>query len=126
MPHIPERIRQAWKEHIGPMVFATSNQQGEPNVVYVNSVYLHGEDAFLIADNKFDKTRHNILMGNPRGALLFICEDKRAYQVKGRLEYHLEGEAFLAMLAQTPNRLSRIAAVLLRVEACFSGAEKIE
>lgn len=126
MIQIPERIRQAWKDHVDPMVFATSNEQGEPNAVYVKCVTPYGDDAFLIADNKFAKTRHNILEGKPSGSLLFICEDNTAYQIKGRLDYHTEGEVFQAMLARTPDRFARHAAVLLRVDACFCGAEKIE
>jgi len=126
MMHIPERIHQAWETHVGPVVLTTSNEQGGPNAVYVKCVTLYGDDAFLIADNKFDKTRHNILKGNPSGSLLFICEDNTAYQIKGCLEYHTEGEVFQAMLARTPNRFARHAAVLLRVDACFCGAEKIE
>ena len=126
MTRIPERIRQAWDNQEGPMVFATSNEQGEPNAVYVKCVTPYGDNAFLIADNKFDKTRHNILKGNPKGSLLFICKDSTAYQIKGCLECYTEGEVFRAMLARTPDRFARHAAVLLQVEACFCGAEKIE
>ncbi|MBK8793807.1 MAG: pyridoxamine 5'-phosphate oxidase family protein [Holophaga sp.] len=108
------------------MVFATSNEEGEPNAVYVKCVNFYGDDAILIADNKFYKTRQNILTGNAKGSLLFLCPENKAYQIKGRLEYHTEGEAFQAMLAWTPDRFARNAAVLLRVEACFCGAEEIE
>lgn len=126
MARIPFRIRQAWETRSDLMIFATADASGEPNVVYVKCVYPFGDDAFLIADNKFDKTRRNILEGHPCGSLLFICEDHAAYQIKGRLEYHLEGEAFQSMLAQTPDRFARHAAVLLRVESCFCGAERVE
>ncbi len=126
MTGIPERIRQAWEDHADLMVFATSSEEGEPNAVYVKCVSLYGDDAFLIADNKFAKTRHNILQGHARGSLLFICPDHAAYQIKGRLEYHQDGEVFRAMLERTPERFARHAGVLLRVESCFCGAERIE
>jgi len=126
MTRIPERIRQAWNDHEGPMVFATSNEQGEPNAVYVMSINLFGDDAVLIADNKFDKTRQNILTGGAKGSVLFLCPENMAYQIKGRLEYHTEGEVFQAMLAMTPDHFARNAAVLMRVEACFCGAEEVE
>jgi uncharacterized protein len=125
MTQIPERIRQAWKDHLDLMIFATSDEHGEPNAVYVKCVTPYGDDAFLIADNKFDKTRHNILQGCATGSLLFICPDHAAYQIKGRLEYHTEGEVYQAMLERTPDRFARHAGVLLRVEACYSGAERI-
>ncbi len=125
MAVIPERIRQAWEEVDGPWVFVTSDEHGVPNAVYVKSISIFENECIVIADNKFHKTRHNLLDGCKTGSVLFLCRDGKAYQLKGRLEYHKEGREFDAMKQKNPSHHPGYAAAVLRVEACYCGSELI-
>lgn len=124
MVAIPQEVRQAWEEREGPIVLGTVSPEGIPNIIYAGAVSLHGDDRVVIADNYFDKTRRNLL-DNRRGAVLFINKDKKAYQLKGTLEYHTEGEIFQDMKSWNPKEHPGHAAAVLRVEEIFCGAERI-
>ncbi len=117
-------IDAAWEKHSGPVVFATADAQGTPNAVYVTCVRKQGPGRFVIADNFFSKTRANIA-GGCRGALLFITEEGKSFQVKGRLSVHKEGEVFAAMKSWVDPKLPGVAAVVLEVEEGYSGAERL-
>jgi predicted pyridoxine 5'-phosphate oxidase superfamily flavin-nucleotide-binding protein len=78
----------------------------------------------LIADNYFDKTKKNILAGS-KGSILFITKDGTAYQAKGSIKYHREGEIFNDMKTWNPEKHLGHAAVALKVEEIYSGAEKL-
>ena len=82
MTSLPQSIRQAWEDHDGPAILATVNEEGLPNIIYVICVAVFGDDRFVIADNYFDKTRKNVLLGG-NGSLLFRDKQGKAYQVKG-------------------------------------------
>ena len=124
MVSLPERVRQAWADRDGPAILATVSPEGIPNIVYVASVSIFGEDRFVIADNYFDKTRRNI-EATGRGALLFLTKERKSYQVKGVFEYYTSGPIFNQMKAVNPPKHPGHAAVALRVEEIYSGAEKI-
>jgi hypothetical protein len=78
----------------------------------------------VVADNYFDKTRKNILDGST-GLVLFISKDKKAYQVKGSLEYHKDGKFFEFMKSWNPEQHPGHAAAVLIPEKAYSGAQKI-
>ena len=78
----------------------------------------------VIADNYLDKTKKNILSGST-GSVLFITKDGKAYQAKGTIEYHREGEIFDDMKTWNPEKHPGRAAVALKVEEVYSGAEKV-
>jgi len=85
---------------------------------------MHGKQRFVVADNYFHKTRMNLLAGS-KGALLFCDKDGKAYQVKGSLEYHTDGEIFDEMKSWNPSRHPGHAAAALVVEQVFCGAEQL-
>ncbi len=124
MPNLPEEVSQAWNQREGPVVLTTVDAAGEPNAIYASSVSKYAEDKLLIADNYFDKTRRNILNGS-RGALVFITKDKKAYQIKGRLERLTSGPMFDDMKKWNPSRLPGHAVAVLYVEAVYQGAKKM-
>lgn len=121
---IPETVKQAWTNREGPVVLATVNTEGHPNIIYATCVNLHGDERIVIADNYFDKTRTNIKAGS-RGAVLFITGDNKAYQLKGTLEYHTSGPVFDEMKSWNPPTHPGHAAAALVVDEAFSGAERI-
>ncbi|RLB67382.1 MAG: pyridoxamine 5'-phosphate oxidase family protein [Deltaproteobacteria bacterium] len=124
MSMLPEVVSKAWDDRKGPVVFTTVDQDGVPNAIYVTCVAKFGEDRLVVADNYFDKTRKNILSGS-RGSMLFITDEDKSYQVKGRIEYHKEGDIFTEMKKWNPTKHPGHAAVALVVEEVYSGAEKL-
>lgn len=124
MTTLPKMIRDAWEDREGPIVLATVNKTGVPNIIYASCVGIFGEDKLVVADNYFDKTRANIQNGC-KGALLFITKESKAYQMKGTLEYYTEGEIFDDMKKWNPEKNPGHAAAALVVEEVYSGAEKL-
>ena len=124
MKALPESVHQAWEDRDGPVILATVSPDGIPNIIYATCVGAFGDDRLVVADNYFDKTRRNLLAGG-KGSLLFRCKKGKAYQVKGTLEYHKDGEVFDHMKTWNPSQHPGHAAAALRIEEVYSGAEKL-
>ena len=124
MAALPETVSKAWDNREGPVVLATVDANGLPNAIYATCVKKFDDDKLAIADNYFCKTRENIQAGT-QGALLFITKAGKAYQVKGPVEYHTEGEVFDDMKKWNPTQQPGHAAAALKVEEVYSGAEKL-
>jgi predicted pyridoxine 5'-phosphate oxidase superfamily flavin-nucleotide-binding protein len=124
MAKLTETLEAAWNERKGPAILATVNQAGSPNLAYISSIVKTGDTQFVIVDNYFNKTRENILAGS-QGALLFRTKAGKPYQVKGKMEYHTNGEIYEEMLswigADNPedSELPGNAAIVLNVEAIY-------
>jgi len=118
-----EMLTQAWNNREGPTVLATVDAAKKPNAIYVGEIWLVPE-GFLVADNYFNKTRVNIGNGSP-GALLFITKDRKSFQVKGGIAYYTNGPLFDSMRASHNPKHPGVAAVLVRIEDVFCGAEKL-
>ncbi len=123
MTMLPELIEKAWDDREGPVVLTTVNAQGMPNAIYATCVSKF-KDMFVVADNYFDKTRQNIL-ANSDGSILFITKEGKAYQLKGSLSYHKEGEIYEDMKKWNPSKHPGHAAVALSVTEAYSGAKKL-
>ena len=121
---LSQEVIQAWEDRNGPVVLTTVDAEGMPNAIYATCVGRFDESTLVIADNYFDKTRANIKNGS-RGSVLFITQGNKAYQVKGVLEYHTEGDLFDFMKSWNPEKHPGHAAAVLRVEEAFSGAKKL-
>ena len=119
-----EVVKEAWKRREGPVVLPTVDLAGRPNIIYVTCVSLYGDDRLVVADNYFDKTRKNIKAGS-KGAALFMTNDKKAYQLKGALEYHITGPVFEDMKKWNPPSHPGHGAVALIVQDAFSGAKRL-
>ena len=124
MASLPQVVRDAWENRNGPIVLATVNSAGVPNIIYAGCVGMFGTDKLVVADNYFSKTRANLIAGS-YGSILFITKEGKAYQVKGPLEYDKEGEIFDDMKTWTPKQHPGHAAAVLNVEEVYSGAEKL-
>ena len=124
MTVLPEAVSKAWEKREGPIVFTTVDEQGKPNAIYATCVSKFSEDTLVVADNFFNKTRVNILSGS-KGSLLFITNERKAYQVKGTIEYHTEGAIFDDMKKWNSTKLPGHAAAALKVEQVFSGGEQL-
>ncbi len=124
MPGLPEEVSKAWDDRKGPVILTTVDGDGVPNAIYVGCVKKLDEETIVIADNYFDKTRRNILAGS-RGSVLFITKEGKAFQVKGKVEYHKDGDVFDDMKTWNPQKHPGHAAAALKVEEVYSGAEKL-
>ncbi len=121
---IPEAVKDAWKLKEGPVVFATVDGDGMPNIIYVTCVSLYGEDRLVVADNYFDKTRKNIKAGS-KGVALFMTNGQKAYQLKGSLEYHDAGPVFDDMKKWNPPTHPGHGAAALGVDEIYSGSKRL-
>ena len=115
-------------EKTSPVCICTSTKEGIPNIVYVTFIKVYDDETIVIADNKFSKTLENI-KSNPVLSFVVLDKDvKKAYQVKGKVEYITEGEkydyAFKWVNEKRPD-LSPKGAAFLSVDEIYSGAEKL-
>ncbi len=124
MSKLPKIVDEAWINREERTIFTTVDKDGVPNSVYITCTARYGEDLIVIADNYLDKTKKNIFSGS-KGSVLFITKDGTAYQAKGTIEYHREGEIFDDMKIWNPKKHPGHAAVALKVEEVYSGAEKV-
>ena len=124
MSKLPQSVNTAWINREERIIFTTVDENGIPNSVYITCTARYGEDLIVIADNYLDKTKKNILSGS-KGSVLFITKDGTAYQAKGTIEYHREGEIFDDMKTWNPEKHPGHAAVALKIEVVYSGAEKV-
>jgi predicted pyridoxine 5'-phosphate oxidase superfamily flavin-nucleotide-binding protein len=124
MSVLPEIVSQAWDKRQGPIVLATVDAAGTPNIIYATCVRKYSEDKLVVADNYFSKTRANLKAGC-KGALLFITEGGKAYQVKGTFEYLTAGAIYDDMKTWLDPKHPGHAAVVLHVEQVFNGATQL-
>ncbi len=124
MTAMPGSVVEAWKNREGPMVFATVDGDGTPNIIYVSCVALYDKERVVVADNYFDKTLKNIKAGS-KGAALFMTADKKAYQLKGAIEYHESGSVFDDMKKWNPAKHPGRGAAALVVKEIYSGAKRV-
>jgi len=125
MAAMPEEVRKAWdNDSKGPLVLSTVDENGIPNAIWASCVSRYDEETIVIADNYFDKTKKNIFAGS-KGSVLFITGESKAYQLKGTAEYHREGAIFEDMKQWNPAKHPGHAAAALKVEAVYSGSQKL-
>lgn len=123
MAVLPDVVREGWNDRKGAVVLTTVDRDGCPNSIYAGCVSMFAPDKLVVADNYFQKTRANLQAGC-KGSLLFITNQGKAYQVKGTLEYHQQGEIFDDMKTWNTKHPGHAAAVL-NVEEVYCGAEKL-
>ena len=119
-----EIIARAWENREGPAVMVTVDASKKPNAIYVGEIRYDAREGFIVTDNYFHKTRANIENGTT-GAILFISKDGKSFQVKGALTYHTKGPIFESMRSRHNQKHPGVAAVVLRIEEAFCGADKL-
>ena len=124
MAALPEEISKAWENRKGPIILSTVNKEGIPNSIYATCVSKYSDDTLVVANNYFSKTLKNI-EADSKGTILFITEEDKSYQVKGRIEYHKDGPVFDDMKKWNPEKHPGHGATALKVEEAYSGAEKL-
>lgn len=126
IPSLPAEVADAWQHRAGPCVLATVDSDGQPNIIYVGVVNRYGEADIMIGDVHFHKTRKNLQQNLPgAGALLFITEEKKSYQLKGRFTVHTAGPEFDHLKSWIDPKHTPHAAVVLHVEQVYQGANQL-
>jgi predicted pyridoxine 5'-phosphate oxidase superfamily flavin-nucleotide-binding protein len=103
---------------------ATCNQNWIPNVIYIKYLKVIDDNTVLIADNYLCKTRDNILK-NGNIAFVVLNSDKGSYQIKGTSERFEKGPMYEEIQRWVPEKYPRAAAVVMKVEEIYKGAERI-
>ena len=124
MAELSEEVSNAWDDRNGPVILTTVGAGAVPNAIYVTCVSRYAKDTLVVADNYFEKTRRNIMDGS-KGSILFITKNDKAYQVKGRLEYHSAGPVYEDMKKWNPTKHPGHAALALKVEEVYQGSKKL-
>jgi len=125
MAKLPENAVQAWENRKGPVVMTTVDPNGTPNTIYVTCVQMISDDQIVVADNKMHKTRENLKSGTPV-CLLYITDKTKAFQLKGSAQYKTEGAIFNEMKSGwLDQKYPGHAAVIVTIDAVYSGAEKL-
>ncbi|MDE0302532.1 MAG: pyridoxamine 5'-phosphate oxidase family protein [Gammaproteobacteria bacterium] len=125
IPPFPADFLQAWEEREPLATLATTGPDGTPNVIWVLCMNLTDEARLVVADNAMSKTRVNIDAGSP-GALVFLAQPRRAYQLKGPLSYHADGPVFEAMKhGWLDDSYPGCGAVLMEIREIYAGADRV-
>lgn len=125
VPPLPAEFLQAWEEREPLAALSTVGADGAPNVIWVLCMHLTDDAQLVVADNAMDKTRANIDSGSA-GALVFLAQPRRAYQLKGLLSYHSDGPVFEAMKhGWLDDSFPGRGAVLMEIREIYSGADKV-
>lgn len=125
MSKISQDVINAWDNREGAVILTTVDSEGVCNSVYATCVSMYNEEGIIIADNYFSKTRENIKNGQKIASVLFITAENKAYQIKGEMEYHTDGEIFDNMKSWNPEKHPGHAALLVKISEIYSGAEKV-
>ncbi len=124
MPEMPEVVKKDWEKRAGAVVLSTVDADGTPNSIYATCVGLYDDSKIVVANNYFDKTIKNIRAGS-RASVVFITEDKKAYQIKGCVEYYEDGPVFDFMKSWNPEQHPGHGAAAVAIESVYSGADKL-
>jgi len=123
MAQLPEAVSKSMTDE-KIYVVATCDRSNTPNAIYVKYLKQIDDGTLLIADNKMDKTYRN-LQENAQISVLFLDDEKGAYQIKGEAEYLTSGPHFDHIQEWCKKHLARKGAVLVHVRDVYCGAEKL-
>ena len=121
---LPGEINDAWKEREGPVVLTTVDAGGTPNSIYASIAHLTSDGRLAVCDNYFDKTKENI-DARTGACLLFITKNRKAYQIKGTIDYHASGPLYEEMLSWSDPRHPRKGVAVLNPESIYRGKDRL-
>ena len=124
MENLPKTVLEAWENREPAVVFTTVNAEGIPNSIYATCVGLYQECDIVIANNYFVKTFENSQQGS-KATVLLITKEGKAFQVKGVVEYHTEGNYYSFMKSWNPSKHPGHGAAVLKATEVYSGKERL-
>lgn len=126
MVTIPEEVLVAI-EKTSPVCIATTDT-AMPNIIYVGFLKAVDNTTIVVADNKMQKTRANLLANGSLAVVVLDKDTKKSYQLKGKVEYVDSGEKFAAVQQWVKDKrpdLTPKGGIYMTVTEIYSGAEKI-
>lgn len=124
LEQLPEEILAAWNDREGPVVLSTVDACGTPNSIYAGIAHLTTDGRLAVCDNYFNKTKKNIDAGT-KACLLFLAKNRKSYQVKGTIDYHISGQLYDEMLSWSDPKHPRKGMAVLNVETIYRGKDKL-
>ena len=111
-------------------ILSTSSKEGTPNIIYLKFLKVYDDEQILIANNKFSKTEKNLLENPKISFVVFDKENRKAYQIKGTVEFHKEDQIFKDTVRWVKDKKLASATypksgIILNVKEIYCGAEKI-
>ena len=92
MSALPQNVREAWDNRGGPIILATVNKDGVPNVIYVGMWFWEDDETLCVVNNYLNKTLANL---NETGRVSFVCYGKNgSYQIKCKATEAKEGALY--------------------------------
>ena len=119
MVKLPPQVKDVISKQV-PLPIATADDTGKPNVVFVTMWKFIDDETLMIVDNFLNKTLANIKM-NPRMALVaYDSESKKSYQVKGSIDYQVQGDNYNQAKAMAESKkVPGKAAVIFNIEEVY-------
>lgn len=120
-------------ENQRPIPIATSNISKDglhsiPNLVYVSFIKVYDEETIIIADNKFYKTRMN-LIENPEIAItIYNPDSNQSYQIKGTVEIYESGSIYEECVSWVHDRKPNIktkAIIIVHIRDVYNKDKKL-
>ena len=124
LKQLPDEVLAAWKEREGPVVLVTVDKRHTPNAIYASITHLMSDGRLAVTDNYFFKTKANI-DARAKACLLFITKNRKAYQIKGNIDYHTSGPLYEEMLAWSDPKHPRKGVAILNAHEVYRGKDKI-
>lgn len=106
-----------------PLPFATADNSGKPNVIFVTMWKILDDETILFVDNAYNKTEKNI-EANPNVAIVaYDSEVKKSYQIKGTVEIEKKGERYaMAKEMADAKKQAGKAAVIFHVKEIYDAS----
>lgn len=122
MARMPNETREALEDSSTLKIFATIDQNGQPNVIVLRSLMSIDAETITFGDVWLGKTKRNLLDNGNFTAVVYKSP-KEAYQIKGHMERYInEGDQFKRINDRAFKILSKdsFGAGILKVEEVYS------
>jgi hypothetical protein len=90
---IPQKVRELFKKE-NLVAFATSDENGNPNVVPIFWKKIINDKTILLLDNFMKMSKQNLQKNNKVCISFWDSKTEEAYKIKGIATYHTSGPIF--------------------------------
>jgi hypothetical protein len=125
MKNLPKEILEAWERRNPACVLTTLSADGTPNTIYVNCCGMVDGPRILICNSAFGKTLENLQSGSGQANFLFFAPGLAAYQFKGEIRHHSEGECFEQGKAYAKPEIPLHGIAEFEITEAYKGADQL-
>ena len=105
-------------------MLTTVGIDGNPNNIYATNVNMNGDDKIVIANKYIDRSMKNRLPDST-GSLVFVTSDKKAYLVKGEVNYDYGGENYKFMRSWNNDRHPGHGAAVVNIDEVYENGQRV-